>query len=126
VAALVVGRLRGTNPGVMSALGTGLKRLPSILGLSIVLALIIGVPTVALVFVGSLLGMVGLIIFGIAALVIAFLLAARFWVALPAVVMEEPGPIMALETSSALTTGRHDDEVLKDVYVDQNYPFITD
>lgn len=106
VAALVVGRLRGTDPGLMSALGTGLKRLPSILGLTIVLAIIIGVPTVALVFVGSLLGMAGLIIFGIAALVIAFLLMARFWVALPAVVLGEPGPLMALETSSALTTGR--------------------
>lgn len=106
VSVLVAGALKGTGTGMGFAFGTALKRLPSIIGVTILLALAIGIPTVILILIGSALGMAGVIIFGIAALIIALILVAQFFVALPVAVLERADPFTALGTSSELTRGR--------------------
>ncbi|MGF1625972.1 MAG: hypothetical protein ACFCVH_13910 [Alphaproteobacteria bacterium] len=106
IATLVVGALHGADTSIGSALGTGFRRIFSILGVTILLALAIGIPVAGIVFVGALLGQVGVIIFGIGAIVFALVLMAQFWVALPVTVIEREDPFSALGISADLTRGR--------------------
>ena len=106
VSVLVAGALKDSGTGMGFAFATALKRLPSIIGVTILLALAIGIPAAALILFGSLLGVAGAIVFAIAALVVMLILAAQFFVALPVAVLERADPFTALGVSSDLTRGR--------------------
>ena len=106
ISTLVVGALTGRDPGVGGALGVGFSRLFSILGVTILLALMIGIPAFVIGFIGAAMGQVGLILAVVLVIVIALLLMARFWVAVPVAVVERADPITALGASADMTRDR--------------------
>jgi hypothetical protein len=106
VSVLVVVALKGEGGGVGFAFGTALKRLLSIIGVTILLALIVGIPAGIMFLIAMQLGMIGAIVVLIAMLVLVLILLAQFFVAVPVVVMEREDPFSALGISSDLTRGR--------------------
>lgn len=104
--------LRGTRRSTWAAMVAGLERLPAVLGVALVLALVLAAcsaPVVALVSAAAAEGSFAL---GAAALpvgtvlfVVAMFLMLRFGLALVAAVVDELGPIAALARSWQVTRG---------------------
>ncbi|MHC4547665.1 MAG: DUF6159 family protein [Planctomycetota bacterium] len=98
-------RLRGERAGVGDSLRRGMARLLPVLGASLLYAFIVFLPLlpgVALVFLGQPIAGVFL---AVAGFVGAVYFSCMLWVTVPAVVVEQAGPVDALKRSVALTHG---------------------
>ena len=97
--------LRGRRASIAACIHVGFARLFAVLGVALLVGLLLGglfAAAYALAFAQILFGMVALIVVAIVAVV----LTCRYFVAVPAAVVEEVGPAAALGRSTVLTQGR--------------------
>jgi len=99
-----VQRMRGRSFGIGESLSRGLARLFPILGMFILYFVAIALPVFALVVLTNLFWSLPLFVLGaLASVVVFFLLSARWYVSLPACIIERSGPVASLSRSAFLT-----------------------
>lgn len=104
-------RLRDEQPSFAESIRGGLRRLPAVVGVILLSAVVYYGPPAAVLGVvaaagadGAVLLVVGILV-GLAWIVPLFWLVLSWWVAVPAIVIERPGVIGALGRSMRLTRG---------------------
>ena len=105
--------LRGRRVSIGTALSRGLSRVPSVFGVGFLIFLILFGLGIVMVVVGGITGAIFGMISPIFGAILVFVIIAtpllamycRFWVAVPAAVVEEAGSTEALRRSALLTDG---------------------
>jgi hypothetical protein len=97
--------LRAERVELPASLAHGLRRTPAAIGMMLLIYLV----TLALWFlvgIGMFAGLVGMFVFGILGVVLLVMLFSRWFVAMPALVVEKTGAMDSLARSGELTAGR--------------------
>ena len=100
----VVMELQGKRAGIVACIGVGFKRLFPAIGVALLTVLAIGGVVMLSALPMAAVGAAG-IIFLIPGMIFAVILFCRFYVAMPASVVEKPGVMGALTRSGQLTAG---------------------